>query len=156
MLARKQYQASEIATEFLNAQMTAVRNEISEREKELSKLGTEKNILPLTVCGNADGREDGGDQQEPDRSDDRPHQQMEPLQPDQIRPPRGNPGWPAGSFLQKLREEYRTLGREYARRLATLTPEYPEMVRLNGATRYVTRIEEGHLEVTTKGHGLLV
>lgn len=130
MLARKQYQASEIATEFLNAQMTAVRNEISEREKELSKLGTEKNILPLTAA------ETPTVEKMAEINKNLTGATIDRINKwnryNQIKSaPLGEiPDGPAGSLLQKLREEYRTLSREYAKRLSTLTPEYPDMVRL--------------------------
>ena len=39
-------------------------------------------------------------------------------------------GAPADSPFQRLRNQYATLSQDYARRLATVRPEYPEMQRL--------------------------
>ncbi len=50
MIVRKRYAASEQATEFLNTQIAELRTRIEEKEKELNKYGSEKDILPLTAA----------------------------------------------------------------------------------------------------------
>ena len=49
MLVRQRYSASEQASKFLNTQIAELRTQIEEKEKELNKLGSEKDILPLTA-----------------------------------------------------------------------------------------------------------
>jgi len=130
MLVRKRNQASELATEFLNAQLATLRTEISEREKKLSQIGSEKGILPLTVTeAPTVAKLAEINKSLTDATIDRinkfnRYNQIKSAPLGEI------PDAPTGGLIQKLREEYRTLSREYAKRLATLTPEYPEMTRL--------------------------
>ena len=49
MIVRKRYSASEQATAFLDEQLASLRTEIESRERELNKLGSEKDIMPLTA-----------------------------------------------------------------------------------------------------------
>ena len=49
MIVQKRYAASEQATEFLNVQIEDLRTQIEEKERELNRYGSEKDILPLTA-----------------------------------------------------------------------------------------------------------
>jgi len=130
MIINQRYETSERATQFLKSQIATVRAEIEEGEKKLSDYGTAKNIVPLAASEtpivarlsdvnkaltdatlNTVNKFDHYNQLKSGSITDVPS------------------GSESGS-LQKLRDQYATLSQEYARRLATLRPEYPEMQRL--------------------------
>ena len=130
MLVKRKYYASEQATEFLTAQMATLRKEIEDNEKKLSELSTEQGILPLSTA------------EAPlltkitevntaltaatlDRVNKLSHyNQLKSMRPEDLSTSDSN------SALAKLREQYLLLSREYARRLANIKPEYPEMQKL--------------------------
>ena len=130
MLVRKRYAASEMATEFLNTQIAELRTAIEQKEKELNQYGSEKDILPLTAAEaptvtrieevytalTAATIEKIGKLTA--------YNQLKAAPLGEI------PDAPNGSLIQTLREQYIILSRQYAARLATVRPEYPEMQRL--------------------------
>ena len=130
MIVRKRYSASEKASEFLNTQIAQLRTEIESKEKELNQYGSEKDILPLTAA------------EAPTVSRiSEVNSALTTATLDKINKlnyynqlkaaPLGEiPDAPEGSLIQRLREQYVTLSRQYATRSATVRPEYPEMQRL--------------------------
>lgn len=130
MLVRKRFTASEQATEFLNTQIAALQTDIDEREKELSKYGSERNILPLT---NAETptitRLEELNRALTAATIERINKlnyynQINSAPLEEISDPS------ATGLIQSLRMQYAALSREYSKRLGTLRPEYPEMLRL--------------------------
>jgi succinoglycan biosynthesis transport protein ExoP len=130
MIVRKRYSASEKASEFLNTQIAELRTEIESKEKELNRYGSEKDILPLTATEAPTVSRIGEiNKALTDATIDRVNKlnyysQLKAAPLGQI------PDAPEGSLIQSLREQYVTLSRQYATRLATVKPEYPEMQRL--------------------------
>jgi capsular exopolysaccharide synthesis family protein len=130
MIVRKRYSASEKASEFLNTQIAELRTEIESKERELNQYGSEKDILPLTAA------------EAPTVSRiSEVNSALTAATLDKINKlnyynqlkaaPLGEiPDAPEGSLIQRLREQYVTLSRQYATRSATVRPEYPEMQRL--------------------------
>lgn len=130
MIIRQRYEASEQATQFLKSQITAVRTEIEESEKKLSDYGVAKSILPLTasetpIVTKLSAVNKALTEATLDRVNKYDHYaQLKLGAATDI------PGGASDSPIQKLRDRYTTLSQEYARRLATVKPEYPEMLRL--------------------------
>jgi len=130
MIVRKRYSASEKASEFLNTQIAEIRTEIEQREKELNQYGSEKDILPLTAAETPMvTRISEVNRALTDTTLDRVNKlnyygQLKAAPFGEI------PDAPGGSLIQRLHEQYVTLSRQYATRLGTVRPEYPEMQRL--------------------------
>jgi succinoglycan biosynthesis transport protein ExoP len=130
MIVSKRYSASEKATEFLNTQIATLRSEIEEREKKLNEYGSEKDILPLSAAeAPMVTRMAEVNRALTEATIDRVNRltyynQLKSAPLGQI------PDVPENSLIQSLREQYVTLSRQYANRLATVRPEYPEMQRL--------------------------
>lgn len=130
MIISQKYKASEQATRFLGAQIEALRKDIEADEHKLTEYGTARNILPLsasetpTVSRLAEVNKALTDATI-DRVNkfDNYNQLKAGVLPDYS-------GTPADSPVQSLRAKYSSLSQEYARRLATVRPEYPEMQRL--------------------------
>ena len=130
MIIRQRYETSERATEFLKAQITTVRSEIEEGEKKLSEYGTSKNILPLTASETptlaklSDVSKKLTDATiERINKYDRYNQLKAGVAAELA-------GSSADSPIRRLNDRFASLSQEYARRQATLRPEYPEMQRL--------------------------
>lgn len=130
MIARQKFQATEEASRFLNSQIEAVRNEITESERKLNAYGSEQDILPLTEAETPIvSRVAEIDRELTQAKIDRVSKNDEYLQLkngtlESMPSTRSNP------LIQRLREQYSTLSQDYARRLATVRPEYPEMQRM--------------------------
>jgi succinoglycan biosynthesis transport protein ExoP len=130
MIVRKRYSASEQATTFLDGQIAELRTEIESRERELNKLGSEKDILPLTAEeAPAVSRIAEINKALTDATIDKinklnAYNQLKAAPLGEI------PNAPEGSLIQRLREQYTTLSRQYNTRLASVRPEYPEMRRM--------------------------
>jgi len=130
MIVRKRYAASELASEFLNTQIAELRSEIEKREAELNKYGSEKDILPLTDSEAPTVAAIGDiNKKLTEATIDRVNK-LSYYRQLKASPLGEIPEVPEGSLLQRLREEYISLGRQYASRLATIRPEYPEMQRM--------------------------
>ena len=130
MIVRQRYRVSEQATEFLGAQIASVRADIETGEKNLSRMGSAQNILPLsateapTVTRLADlNRVLTEATIERIRKLDY-YNQIRTAALGDIPDALTTPG------IQRLREQYSTITREYAKGLVNLRPEYPEMRRL--------------------------
>jgi len=132
LIINQRYEASARATQFLKEQITAVRSEIEESEKKLSEYGSAKNILPLTAAETPTiTRLSEVNKALTDATINRVNKYdfYTQLKSGTIADiPGSSNGSP--SPVQSLRDKYATLSQEYARRLATLRPEYPEMQRL--------------------------
>ena len=130
LIVSKRYAASEQASKFLNDQIAQLRDEIGERERELNEYGSQRDILPLSSA-EAPAVERIGDV-----SRALTEATLEKINRlnyyNQLKnAPLGEiPNVPENSLIQRLREQYITLSRQYATRLATVSPEYPEMQRL--------------------------
>ena len=130
MIVSKRYAASEQATEFLNTQIAELRTEIEEKEKELNKYGSEKDILPLTAAEAPTVSRIGEvNKALTDATLDRVNK-LNVYNQLKAAPLGEIPNAPEGSLIQRLREQYINLSREYATRLATVRPEFPAMQRL--------------------------
>jgi capsular exopolysaccharide synthesis family protein len=130
MIIRQRYEASEQATQFLKNQIAAVRSEIEEGEKKLNEYGSAKNILPLTASETPTVTKLAEvNKALTDATIDRvnkfdTYNQLKSGTMTDL------PGVQPNSPVQRYRDQYMTLSQEYARRLATVRPEYPEMQRL--------------------------
>jgi capsular exopolysaccharide synthesis family protein len=130
LIIRQRYMASDQATQFLKNQIAAVRSEIEESEKKLGDYGSAKNILPLstaetpTIARLSEVNKALTDATiERIKKYDYYNQLKSGLAGEMADTTKESP-------VQKLREQYTTLSRDYSRRLATLKPEYPDMQRL--------------------------
>ena len=130
MIIAQRYEASKRASQFLNSQIGSVRAEIEEDEKKLSEYATAKNILPLTSSeAPMVSRLSEVNKALTDATIDRVNkfdyynQLKAGYLPD-------NAGAAQSTPIQRLRDQYATLSQEYAMKLGTLRPEYPEMQRL--------------------------
>jgi len=130
LIIRQRYETSEQATQILKSQITEVRAEIEESEKRLSDYGSTKNILPLTASEAptvAKLSEVNKALTEATIERVNKYDYYNQLKSGAITDIQGAQN---DSPIQKLRDRYATLTQEYARRLATVRPEYPEMLRL--------------------------
>jgi capsular exopolysaccharide synthesis family protein len=130
MIVRKRYSASEKATEFLNTQISELRTEIESRERDLNKYGSEKDILPLTAAEAPTVSRIGEVNKALTEATMDRLNKLNYYNKLKTAPLGEIPNAPEGSLIQKLREQYITLSRQYATRLSTVRPEYPEMQRL--------------------------
>ena len=130
MMVQKRYAASEQATEFLNTQIAGLRTEIEGKERELNKYGSEKDILPLTAAEAPTVSRIGEvNKALMDATLDRVNK-LNAYNQLKAAPLGEIPNAPEGSLIQRLREQYINLSREYATRLTTVKPEFPAMQRL--------------------------
>ncbi len=130
LIVKKRYSASEKASEFLNSQISELRTEIAEREKSLNEYGSQKDILPLaaaeapTVTRIADVSRALTEATLDRVNKLNYYNQLKSAPLGEI------PEGAQGSLIQRLREQYVALKSQYANRLATVRPEYPDMQRL--------------------------
>lgn len=130
MIIRKRYSASEQASKFLNDQILELRKEIEDKEKELNQYGSEKDILPLssaeapavTRISDVNSALTAATLDKINKLN--AYNQLKAAPLGEI------PNAPQDSLIQRLKEQYVNLSRQYATRLATVRPEYPEMQRL--------------------------
>jgi capsular exopolysaccharide synthesis family protein len=124
------YQATEQATEFLAGQIKSLRAEIEEREKELQEYGAEKNIIALsdeetTIVEKLGELNRALTEAQIDRvKKETYYNEIKVASADYIPDALKNP------LIQRLREDYGRLRREYSKKEETFLPEYPEMQRL--------------------------
>jgi capsular exopolysaccharide synthesis family protein len=130
MIVSKRYAASEQATESLNALIAELRARIEEKEKELNRYGSEKDILPLTAAEAPTVSRIGEiNKRLTDATLDRVNK-LNVYNQLKAAPLGEIPNAPEGSLIQRLREQYITLSRDYRSRLETVRPEFPAMQRL--------------------------
>jgi capsular exopolysaccharide synthesis family protein len=130
MNIQKKFLATEQATEFLASQISSIRAEIEEREKKLGEYGAEKNIIALsdketTIVEKLGQFNRALTEAQLDRvNKETYYSEIRVASPDYIPEALTNP------LIQKLREDYARLTREYLKKSETFKPEYPEMQRL--------------------------
>ena len=130
MMVAKRYAASEQASKFLSDQITDLRTEIDKKERELNEYGAKEDILPLstaeapTVSRIGDVNKALTDATLDKVSKFNVYNQLKNAPLGEV------PNAPQGSLIQRLREQYVNLSRDYASRLATVRPEFPAMVQL--------------------------
>ncbi len=139
MNIRKKYQATEKATDFLASQIQTVRAEIEANEQKLQEYGKEKNIIALsnaenTVIGKLGELNKALTDAQIDRiNKESYYNEIRVATPDYIPDALSNP------LIQKLREDYGRLYRDYVKRSETFLPDYPEIqslkVELDAAKR---------------------
>jgi polysaccharide biosynthesis transport protein len=130
MIVKKRYSATEQAAAFLDAQINELRTEIEARERELAKMGSERDFVPLTPAeAPTVSRLASVNSELTSATIDRinkfnAYNQLKNAPLGEI------PDAPSGSLVERLRERYVTLRTQYASRLASLREDYPEMRRL--------------------------
>ena len=130
MIVRKRYAASAQASEFLNTQIQELRTKIGEKEKELNTYGSEKDILPLTAAeAPTVARIEEINKKLTEATLDRVNK-LNTYNQLKAAPLGEIPNAPEDSLIQRLREQYVTLSRQYRSRLETVRPEFPAMQRL--------------------------
>lgn len=130
MHVQLRYETTEQATEFLARQIADLRGEIEAKERELQKYGAEKNIVTLsdnetTIIEKLGALNRALTEAQIDRvRKEAYYNGIKNASPDHIPDALANP------LIQRLREEYVRLSREYSRKSETFKPDYPEMLRL--------------------------
>ncbi|HSA95516.1 MAG TPA: polysaccharide biosynthesis tyrosine autokinase [Acidobacteriota bacterium] len=130
LMVSKRYAASEKATEFLNTQVSELRMEIEERERKLNEYGSEKDILPLSTAEAPTVEKIGNVSRALTEATLERINSYNAYTQLKSAPLGEIPNAPEGSLFQRLREQYINLRSQYATRLATVSPEYPDMQRL--------------------------
>jgi capsular exopolysaccharide synthesis family protein len=127
MNIQKKYQATEQATDFLASQIATVGAEIEANEKKLQEYGKEKNIIALSSTENTVIEKLGElnkaltDAQIDRINKETYYNEIRIATPDYIPSALSNP------LIQKLREDYSRLYRDYVKRSETFLPAYPEI-----------------------------
>lgn len=130
MIVSMRYSASEKASEFLKAQISELRTDIEQKEKELNQYGSERDILPLTAAEAPTVSRIAGINKSLTEATIDKINKLNYYSQLKAAPLGEIPNAPDGSLIQRLREQYVNLSRQYSTRLATVRPEYPEMQRL--------------------------
>ncbi|HAR35555.1 MAG TPA: hypothetical protein DCR87_01360 [Acidobacteria bacterium] len=124
------YETTEQATEFLSEQIAELKKEISQKEQELQNYGQEKDIVILsdketTMLDKISELNKALTEAQIERvRKESYYNGIKNASPDFIPEAMNNP------LIQRLREEYLKLSREYAKMEEKFQPEYPEMQRL--------------------------
>ncbi|MDY0230913.1 MAG: polysaccharide biosynthesis tyrosine autokinase [Candidatus Saccharicenans sp.] len=148
MNVEAKYEATEQATEFLNQQIADLRKEINQKERELQSYGQEKDIVILsdqetTILDKLGEINKALTEAQIDRvRKESYYYGIKDASPDFIPEALNNP------LLQRLREDYLRLAREYAKMEEKFQPEYPEMQRLKAeldTARQLLQIETERL-----------
>jgi len=123
-------EATEQATEFLTQQIADLKKEISQKEQELQNYGQEKNIIILsdketTILDKLSELNKALTEAQIDRvRKEAYYTEIKNASPDYIPEALSNP------LIQRLREDYLKLSREYSKMQEQFQPGYPEMQRL--------------------------
>jgi capsular exopolysaccharide synthesis family protein len=124
------YETTEQATEFLAGQITGLRSEIQAKERELQQYGAEKNIIALsetetTIIEKLGELNRALTEAQIDRvRKEAYYNNIKAASPENIPDAMTNP------MIQRLREDYGRLNRDYMKKAETFKPDYPEMQRL--------------------------
>ena len=124
------YETTEQATEFLSGQIEELKKEISQKEQELQNYGQEKDIVILsdketTMLDKIGELNKALTEAQIDRvRKESYYNGIKNASPDFIPEAMNNP------LIQRLREDYLKLSREYVKLQEKFQPEYPEMQRL--------------------------
>jgi succinoglycan biosynthesis transport protein ExoP len=130
MMVQKRFAASEQATEFLSTQIAGLRTEIEGKERELNKYGSEKDILPLTAAETPTVSRIGEVNSALTAATLDRVNKLSIYNQLKAAPLGEIPNAPEGSLIQRLREQYINLSRDYATRSTSVRPEFPAMQRL--------------------------
>jgi capsular exopolysaccharide synthesis family protein len=150
MNIRKKYQATEQATDFLASQIATVRAEIEANEIKLQAYGKEKNIIALsstenTVVGKLGELNKALTDAQIDRINKETfYNEIRIATPDYIPDALSNP------LIQKLREEYNRLYRDFIKRSETFLPDYPEIQGLKSELDTAKRALEDETQALIK------
>jgi capsular exopolysaccharide synthesis family protein len=146
MMVRKRYAASEQATAFLNTQIAELRTEIEGKERDLNEYGAKRDILPLTTAeAPTVSRLGEVNKALTDATLDRVNK-LNIYNQLKAAPLGEVPNAPEGSLIQRLREQYINLSREYRTRLTTVRPEFPAMQRLKSELDAATEALENETQ----------
>lgn len=124
------YEMTEQASEFLTAQITRLQTDIADKEQKLQQYGAEKNIVSLsdketTIVQNLGEFNRALTEAQIDRVKKETYYGMiRGVSPEAIPEAIGN------QLIQRLREDYGKLSREYVKMEERFGPEYPEMQRV--------------------------
>ncbi len=124
------YATTEQASEFLASQIKSIKNEIEISQQQLQNYGAEKNIVALsdketTTIEKLAALNNALTEATIDRvKKETYYNEVKNLSPDYFPETVGN------QLIQRLRETYVTLSRDYQKKAETYKPDYPEMVRL--------------------------
>lgn len=130
MNVEKKFQATEQATDFLTKQIASVQAEIEQGEKKLQEYGQEKNIVALSSTENTVIEKLGElnkaltDAQIDRVNKETYYNEISVATPDYIPDALANP------LIQKLREEYNRLNRDYMSKSVNFLPNHPAMQSL--------------------------
>jgi len=131
MNVQKKYQATAKASAFLAEQINKTRDEIENDEKTFQQYGVDKNIVALsdretTVVEKLGALNKALTDAQIERIQKESHyNEVKSATPDNI-PAAFN----AIPLIQRLREDYVRMSREYSKNQVTFLPDYPEMTRL--------------------------
>jgi capsular exopolysaccharide synthesis family protein len=123
-------EATEQANEFLTQQINELKKEISQKEQELQRYGQEKDIVILsdketTIIEKLGEINKALTEAQIDRvRKEAYYNEIKNASPDFIPEAMNNP------LIQRLREDYIKLSREYSKMQEKFQPDYPEMQRL--------------------------
>jgi capsular exopolysaccharide synthesis family protein len=130
MSVEAKYEATEQATAFLSQEITNLRKGITGMEKEMQSYGVEKNIVALsdketTILEKLGGLNRALTEAQIELSNKKAnYEEIKNASPDYLPEALNNP------LIQRLREDYVKLSREFTKKQETFYPEYPEMQRL--------------------------
>jgi capsular exopolysaccharide synthesis family protein len=130
MNIQSRYKATEQATEFLTTQIAGLHSEIEQKEKDFQSYGAEKNIIALsdketTIIDKLSELNKALTAAQIERVEKETYyNEIKIASPDYLPDALTNP------LIQRLREDYNKLSREYLKKQDIFRPEYPEMKRL--------------------------
>lgn len=130
MNIRRRYEASEQAAAFLREQIITTQAEMEAGEKKLQEYGAQKNIVPLSETETTIVDKLGEINRALTEATITRINAESNYNEIRSAAASDNPVGLDNALIQRLREDYARLRREYARKLETLGPEYPEMQRL--------------------------
>jgi len=146
MNVESRFEATEQATQFLTEQIASLQTEIAEKERQLQAYGQEKNIVALsdtetTIIDKLGEINKALTAAQIDRvQKEAYYNEVKNLSPDFIPEAFTNP------LIQKLREDYVRLSREYQKKMETFRPEYPEMQRLKAELESARKLLENETQ----------
>jgi len=145
------YAATEQASEFLVNQMKSIKREVENSEQQLQRYGAEKNIVALsdketTTIENLAALNRALTEATIDKiKKETYYNEVKIASPDYI------PETMSNQLIQRLRETYVGLSRDYQKKAETYKPDYPEMVRLKSELDTTRRALETETQSFIKG-----
>ena len=149
MNVQVKYEATEKATEFLTAQIAKLQTDIADKEQKLQQYGAEKNIVSLsdtetTIVEKLGEFNRALTEAQIDRVKKETYYGMiKGVSPESIPEAINNP------LIQRLREDYGKLSREYVKMEERFGPEYPEMQRMK------TELESARKSLAAESHNMV-